>query len=116
MTPAQRKKLDEASRINKPVWFKDKQTGQRILWGTVAAEVFIIVGEEHDDPYKHIIQKIRPTRETWDGSEWFYRTGYYTFGGRNKERLVWGQYTQCLTEREYTSLLSRAKEKGWAIF
>ncbi len=116
MTLAQRKKLDDASRINEPVWFKNKQTGEREIWGTVVDEVFIIVEEHGDDPYKHMIHKIRPAFETWDGSEWFYRTGYYTFSAKNKDRLVWGQYTQLLTEQEYNSLLRKAKERGGPIF
>lgn len=121
MTPYQRKKLDEASTVGRSVWFKNKQTRGQTLWGTVVDEVFIIVGEDTDDPYKHMIQKIRPAKATfedekaWDGSAYFYRTGYYTFKAENKEHLIWGQYTQCLTETEYKELLRKAREKGWNI-
>ena len=51
----------------------------------------------------------------WDGSPYGYRTGYYTYD-KTEKRIVWGQYTPFLTEKEYKSLLEKAKEEGWPIF
>jgi hypothetical protein len=116
MTSIQHSKLESASGLNRPVRFRDKQTGKIEEWGTVVDEVFVIVGEETEDPYKHVIQKIRPAFDWGHHSEWFYRSGYYTFSAEDKERLVWGQYAQILTEREYVCLLAQARAKGWSLF
>jgi hypothetical protein len=110
------RKLEAHSTIRKQVWFKIKGMAKRELWGTVEDEVYIIVGDE-DDPYKHMIQRIRPAEHrTWDGSTHYYRTGYYTFTGKGPERLTWGQYTQLLTHEQYQQLLAKAKQKGWNLF
>ena len=119
MNGEQKKKLEAKSSIGKTVWFKDKKTGKHIRQGIVEDEVYILVSD-----YKHLIQRIRCPEGAawsgnklgyWDGSHFGYRTGYYTFDkyGRN---IVWGQFTQFLTEREYQKLLAKAREKGWPIF
>jgi hypothetical protein len=33
-----------------------------------------------------------------------------------KIRIVWGQYTQFLTEKKYKALLAQARAKGWEVF
>ena len=110
MDEEQRKRLEAKSRIGKTVWFKDKQTGQRIRWGIVEDEVYIMVSD-----YKHMIQKIRhPKSAYWDGSKFGYRTGYYTYD-KNMKNIIWGQFTQFLTEREYKRLLDKAQKKDWSI-
>jgi hypothetical protein len=114
MTSTQREKLESASRLDRTVRFRDKETGKVEEWGTVVDEVYVIVAEDGDDPYKHMIQKIRQTTDS--GDQWLYRTGYYTFRAKDKEKLVWGQYAQLLTEIEYKVLLAKAKAKGWSIF
>ena len=110
MDEEQKKKLVSKTRIGKTVWFKDKQTGIPERFGVVEDEVYILV---HD--YKHMIQKIRhPQSAYWDGSKFGYRTGYYTYD-KNMKHIVWGQFTQFLTEKEYNQLLSKARAKGWII-
>jgi hypothetical protein len=91
MTNEQRGRLEQASGIGKGIWFKNKDTRERECWGKVDDEVFIIVGEETDNPYKHLIQRIVPASgQTWDDSMYFYRSGYYNFGGAGRKKLVWG--------------------------
>jgi len=63
-----------------------------------------------------MIQKIKPAFETWDESEFFYRTGYYTFAAKDKEKLVWGQYTQLLTEHEYKLSSARRSRRAGQFF
>ena len=104
MTEAQRAKLESMSRLGEDVWFKEKGGEKSISMGVVEDEVYIMVGD-----YKHLIQRIRMAPGlSWDGSEYAYRTGYYTYDA-NMSRIVWGQYTQFLTEKEYSKLLGRAK-------
>ena len=107
MNDEQRKRLEAKSGVGKTVTFKDKRTGEAVPWGTVTDEVSIIVGD-----YKHLIQRIERKEGYWDGSRVGYRTGYYTYDKEGK-RILWGQYTQFLTEREYNKLLNKAKAKGW---
>ena len=110
MSAPQAKKLKDKSSIGKTVWFKDKKTGKRRLWGKITDEVYILVSD-----YKHLIQRIEHPESYWDGSKCGYRTGYFTYD-KNLKRILWGQFTQFLTEKEYRTLLSKAKAKGWAIF
>jgi hypothetical protein len=120
MDKDQEARLKAKTGIGREVWFKEKMTGQSKPWGRVEDEVAIYVGD-----YKHLIQRIRCHEDRsfdggekgryWDESKYGYRTGYYTFD-RSGKKLLWGQYTQFLTEREYRILLSKAKEKGWDIF
>ena len=120
MDKGQEARLKAKTGIGKGVWFKDKRTGQSKLMGRVEDEVAIYVSD-----YKHLIQRIRCSENRssgggekgcyWDGSKYGYRTGYYTFDQSGK-KLLWGQYTQFLTEIEYRRLLNKAKEKGWDIF
>jgi len=110
MDEEQKKKLAAKTRLGKTVWFKDKQTGKPRRWGIVEDEVYILVSD-----YKHMIQQIRhPESACWDGSKYGYRTGYYTYD-KNMKHIVWGQFTQFLTEKEYNQLLSKARAKGWPI-
>jgi hypothetical protein len=117
----QEARLKAKTGIGKGVWFKDKMPpNESKLIGRVEDEVAICVGD-----YKHLIQRIRCSENRinrsgekgcfWDGSKYGYRTGYYTFDQSGK-KLLWGQYTQFLTEIEYRELLNKAKEKGWDIF
>jgi hypothetical protein len=111
LTDQQRQRLEGATRIGKTILHKDKDGGGYRRMGIVEDEVYIIVND-----YKHVIQKIKIECGTyWDGSQYAYRTGYYTYDAKRK-RIVWGQYTQFLTEQEYKKLLSKARAKGWAIF
>ena len=112
MTAQQKKRLESHSGIGKEVWFKDKETGKHELWGIVEDEVYIMV-----EDYRHMIQRIKAPKgeEYWDGCEYGYRTGYYTYDKAMK-RLVWGQFTQFLTEKQYRELLGKARDKGWPIF
>ncbi len=103
----QRKRLEAKSGIGKFVKFKDKKTRKTTLMGVVRDEVYILVGD-----YKHLIQRIEKDAGYWDGSKFGYRTGYYTYDKGGK-RILWGQYTQFLTEREYRTLLNKAEAKGW---
>jgi hypothetical protein len=79
-------KLIAASRVGKPMWFKDKKTGEREIWGTLEDEVFIIVAD-----YKHMIRRIYFNRPAQAGYEYGYGTAYYTLDkdGRNAK---FGQY------------------------
>jgi len=97
--------------IGKPRVHKKKGGGGYTQMGMIEDEVFHIVGD-----YKHVIQKIRFTEGlSWDGSTHAYRTGYWTYDAGAK-RIVWGQYTQFLTELEYRTLLKKARDKGWHVF
>jgi hypothetical protein len=79
--------------------------------GTVEDQVHVMVSD-----YKHVIQKIRFADDlSWDGSTHAYRTGYWTYDA-GKKRIVWGQYTQFLTEKEYKALLAQARQKSWDLF
>ena len=106
----QRKRLEAASGVGKFVQFVEKGETARTKMGTVLDEVYVIVGE-----YKHLIQRIQFEEPYWDGSRIGYRTCYYTLDAKGKN-IKFGQYTQFLTEKEYTVLLSMAKAKGWPIF
>lgn len=111
MTAAQLQRLEGMTRIGGDVVFKRKGSGRRWVLGKVEDEVSIIVGD-----YKHVIQRIQfAPGESWDGSEYAYRTGYYTYDASMK-RIVWGQYTQFLTQLEYVELLGKARAKGWPLF
>ncbi len=110
MTKRQRQRLEAASCIDKEVRFKDKGGTGRTKMGTVLDEVYIIVSD-----YKHLIQQIKPETPYWDGSRLGYRTCYYTWDAERKN-IKFGQYTQFLTQKEYTTLLSKARDKGWSIF
>ena len=105
------KKLEAKTKIGKPVYFKNKDGSGYRTMGIVEDEVYIIIGE-----YKQMIQRIKFAKgESWDGSEYAYRTGYYTYDKKGVN-IKWGQYTQFLTQKEYKRLLEKAKEKGWDIF
>jgi len=111
LTELQRQRLEGMTRIGKTVLHKHKDGGGYRRMGIVEDEVYVMVND-----YKHVIQKIKiECGAYWDGSQYAYRTGYYTYDAKRK-RIVWGQYTQFLTEQEYKELLSKARAKGWAIF
>lgn len=111
LTPEQTRKLESYSGINKPVTFKDKYApGRKIVLGTIVDEVGFVSFD-----YKYVVQKIKLTPNiVWDGSEFAYRSGYYTFDGTMK-KVLWGQYHSCLSEREYKELLTLARAKGWPV-
>src|ERR1700690_211869 len=101
----------EFSGLGKTVKFKHKgRAGYRLI-GTIVDEVSLIC-----DEYKHVMQRIRfePDASN-DGCRYAYRTGYWTWRGDGKG-VVWGQYTQLLSEREQRKMIARAKAKGWPIF
>lgn len=110
MTEEQTRKLENLSMIGRNVHFKIKGMNEKAVYGKVVDEVYLIV-----EDYKHLIQKIKITHEFWKRSEYGYRTGYYTWDA-HKRRIVWGQYTQVLTQEEYKELLAKAKERKWEIF
>ena len=111
MTPEQQALLASKATIGQDVWFKQKgNVGPRYRVGRVVDEVSLIVAD-----YKHLIQKIAiDDPESWEGQDFGYRTGYYTFDAKGK-RLLWGQYTQFLTASQYRQLLVAAREKGWGL-
>jgi hypothetical protein len=55
--------LKAATRVGKPMWFKNKKTGEQEMWGTVDDEVYIIVAD-----YKHLIQRTRYAYPTQPGT------------------------------------------------
>jgi hypothetical protein len=110
MTEQQAARLQAMTGVGKFLTHKIKGGVGRTVMGKIEDEVFHMVGD-----YKHVIQKIRFTDGlSWDGSTHAYRTGYWTYDGKGK-RIVWGQYTQFLTELEYRALLQKARDKGWQI-
>jgi len=109
LTQPEHDRLEKMSMQGRDVWFKNKGGPGKWLVGRVIDEVYVMVGD-----YKHLIQKIRFATTGWDGSEFAYRTGYYTYAHRKKS-IKWGQYTQFLTEKEYSDLLRKAKDRGWPI-
>jgi hypothetical protein len=110
MTKKQSEKLEGWPSIGKLVHFKEKGGSERIKTGTIVDEVHVIVGD-----YKHLIQKIEADNPFWDGSRIGYRTCYYTYDAAGKH-IKFGQYAQFLTQKEYKTLLSKAKAKGWPLF
>ena len=111
MTEAQRARLESMSRMGKDVRFKHKGRRGGHTMGRVEDEVYVMVND-----YKHLLQRIRfLDGVSWDGSTHAYRSGYYTYDS-DKTRIVWGQYTQFLTEKEYKALLGLARAKGWDVF
>jgi hypothetical protein len=113
MTDQQRARVTAMTGVGKPIHHRRKRGVGHDRMGKIVDEVFHIVGD-----YKHVIQKVllpEDLRIKWDGSEHAYRTGYWTYSGNGK-RIVWGQYTQFLTEVEYRILLQKARDKGWSIF
>src|SRR5437899_2041436 len=99
MTNEQTERLEGMSGIGKPLTHKNKDGSGWTRMGTVEDEVFERVGE-----YKHLIQRIRLAQTSWDGCEYAYRTGYYTYD-RNLKNIKWGQYSQFLTQKAYRELL-----------
>lgn len=111
MTDEQRRNLEAKTRVGREVIFKNKGSSGHTIMGVVEDEVSIMVAE-----YKHMIQRIRFAPGVgWDGNTHAYRTGYYTYTAGMK-RIVWGQYTQFLSESEYGNLLAKARAKGWNLF
>jgi hypothetical protein len=111
VTEIQRDRLESISRKGKDVRFKYKGRSDRYTMGQVEDEVYVMVND-----YKHVLQRICFCKGvSWDGSTHAYRTGYYTYDSK-VTRIVWGQYTQFLTEKEFKALLGLAREKGWDVF
>ena len=111
MIDAQHAKLKPQSHIGRPVKFKRKGGGGYRTIGIVEDEVDVITSD-----YKHAIQKIRfADPVAWGGSIHGYRTGNWT-NEANKKRIVWGQYTQFLTDKQYKTLLGKARAKSWELF
>jgi hypothetical protein len=111
ITRAQRQKLATYTGLGKQVKFKDKNGGPRFVLGRVVDEVAILSGD-----YKHVIQKIEliPS-QSWDGSRFAYRSGYYTWDA-SMLQVKWGQYHACLSAREFARLAREARRKGWLAF
>ncbi len=110
ISPEQTSKLESYTGLNKIVTFKNKYAAGKVLLGTVEDEVSLISFD-----YKYVVQKIRLAPNiAWDGSQYAYRSGYYTFDG-NMQKVLWGQYHSCLSEREYEQLLALARAKGWPV-
>lgn len=110
LTERQLLTLGRHSGKDKAVMFTERGGHERVRLGTVEDEVFILVGQ-----HKHVLQRIRLDKsQRWDRSQYVYRTGYYTFSD-DRSRLVWGQYSQLLTELEWPRLLRKARRKGWPV-
>jgi len=110
MTRQQQQRLMAQSRVGQQVRFRDKRGSGSTVMGVVEDEVYVMVGD-----YKHMLQRIQFNPDvSWDGSRFAYRTGYYTYDA-SMRRIVWGQYTPFLTEKEYRSLLRKARKKGWQL-
>jgi hypothetical protein len=112
MSEQQRRRLEGMSMIGRKISFADKREPHH-RWepGVVVDEVYIMVSE-----HKHVIQKIKfLPGESWDGSRFAYRTGYWTYD-KDMRRIKWGQFSQFLSEKDYRQLLKRAKEKKWKLF
>jgi hypothetical protein len=104
-------KLETATRIGKQVWLNGKGGWTPTLWGTVDDEVAIV-----GDGVKHVIQRIRfADGVSWDGSEYGYKTGAFTYDERSSA-VKWAQYSQCVSEKEYSELVEQARKKGWPVF
>jgi hypothetical protein len=112
MTPEQSARLERMTMVGRRLCCKDKlQSGKPWQPGLVVDEVYIMVSD-----YKHLIPQIEfAPGQSWDGSRYAYRTGYYTYD-KDMRNIKWGQYTQFLTEKDYRTLLSRARQKGWDLF
>ena len=65
--------------------------------------------------YKHLIQRIRYDDPKYDGSRYGYRTCYYTLDEHGDD-IKFGQFAQQLTQREYRTLLAKARRKQWPVF
>ena len=110
MTEEQRTRLEGMSRKGQPVTFKIKGGGGWEVVGIVEDEVYEMVSD-----YKHMIQRVRLSNAVDWGSEYAYRTGYYTYDA-HMVHIKWGQYTQFLAEHTYRALLAKAHAKGWELF
>lgn len=111
ITQAQRQKLARYTGIGKRVMFKDKNEGSHFVLGKVVDEIAIISFD-----YKYVIQKIELVEsQSWDGSRFAYRSGYYTWDAPMRQ-VRWGQYHVCLSARELARLTKEARRKGWAVF
>jgi hypothetical protein len=103
--------LQSHSAIGHSVRFKERGGTKKEKQGIVVDEVSCMVGQ-----HKQVLQRIRLEKGIrWDESEYAYRSGYYTFTDESR-RLVWGQYSQLLTQKEFRSLLRKARNRGWAVF
>jgi hypothetical protein len=103
-------RLEAATCLGKPMYFKDKGSGKRERWGTVEEEVYIMVAD-----YKHMIQRIRYCEPDPTGDLYGYRACYYTLD-KDGRHVKWGQFAQQLSQSQYRELLGKAQAKGWPIF
>jgi hypothetical protein len=86
--------------------------GQTLHVGVVEGEVTVTAADCHT---KHALHKIRLTKEaSTDGSEYAYRLGYWAFT-KDKKNIKWGQFHSTLSEKEWATLLGRAREQGWKV-
>ena len=111
LTELQRSRLQVMSQTGRPVYFVPKGSTSRMMVGIVEDEVSIIA-----DHCKLIIQRIRHTAERAreSGSRFAYRSCYYSYTA-DLSRIVFGQYAQCVSEREFQDLLNQARTKGWPV-
>ena len=105
------RRLEAATRLGKEVWLNERGSGMPILWGVVEDEVGLVV-----DDAKHVIQRIRLAKGvSWDGSPYGYKTGSFTIDPKSGS-VKWAQYSQVLSEREFSDLIAQVRAKGWPIF
>ncbi|MBI2202243.1 MAG: hypothetical protein HYU41_00040 [Candidatus Rokubacteria bacterium] len=106
----EQQKLENATRVGKEVMANARDSWTPVVWGVVEDEVSLVV-----DGAKHVIQRVRLAKGvSWDGSEYGYKTGAFLIDPRTGA-VKWAQYSQVLSESEYTQLLARARAKGWPI-
>lgn len=104
------RRLETATRIGKEVMANARDSWTPHVWGVVEDEVSIVV-----DGAKHVIQRIRLADGiSWDGSEYGYKAGTFVIDARTGG-VKWAQYSQVLSEREFVTLLEKARGKGWPV-
>lgn len=100
-------RLEAATRLGKEVCLNERGSGRPM----VEDEVGLVV-----DDAKHVIQKILLANGvSWDGSRYGYKTRSFTIDARTGS-VKWAQYSQVMSEREYSELLAKARAKAWPIF
>ncbi len=107
-------RLHNWSNIGKITKFKEKKIkGKKVELGTIVDEVSQI---QHNDPeYKHFIQKIEYKEQMFKGLKYSgtgYRMCYYTIDAK-ETKIAFGQFACHMTEKDFTELMNKAKDKGF---
>jgi len=96
------KRLENLSNVGKPIKGEIKGTRSKEIKGIIEDEVFHIVGEN-----KYVIQKIKKSYNNLS-----LRFGYYTCDA-NYKQLRYGQSSIIMNKEDFSTLINKAKEKGW---